>query len=587
MARNLKRALPNAKRIGFTGTPIEINDERNTRTVFGDFIGEPYTIKHAEKDKVVVPIWYDPRKPKDLKLEIRKLSKEVQKYIKDNTPEAQENFKKKWSGLDVILSDQKFIEKTADDIVKHFNERYLKGKAMLVTATREIAVKYKEYIDTLPNAPKTDIAISGTEEEWIKKGYIKDKDGMKNLRKHFKKIEKEHQLLIVCDMMLTGYSASCLTTMYFLKPMKTHNLLQAIARVNRVYKDKPAGILVDYISIGDKIAEAVKIYSGKLDNVMVNIEQAVDLFQAKFRYIVNKYSIPTYDELQNKSALELRRLRNTVLQNITNSEEDKKLFLKESIELKKLYGIISPREESLESEEQVMYILGIRNEIIKKLSTDKDVVEVDTELMRDLVSKHIEVGDINSLLEHSQEKISVFSEDFVEGLRHIEGKNIQVEILRKILNDQIKIKLGKNLLKQQEYHERLEKLMNDYKSRYITVEDLIKYLIGMGEELDENPHRHIQLQLSEEEVTFYDIFKEDGKKALEDSQIKEIVKDLVTYLSKATKRVNWTNEEDTKKQIRMKIKDLLAKHQFKRSEISEDIISNIMKQTETLFNTEF
>lgn len=584
MARNLARALPNAKRIGFTGTPIEINDERNTRTVFGEFISE-YTIKQAEEDKVVVPIWYDPRKPKGLDLDIENLSKEVEKYVKDHTPEAQENFKRKWSKIDVILSDDKFIQKTADDIVKHFNERYLKGKAMLVTATREIAIKYKEYIDALPNAPKTDVAISGDEEEWIKKGYIKDKEQMKKLRKNFKNLNEEPQLLIVCDMLLTGYSASCLTTMYFLKPMKTHNLLQAIARVNRVYKDKPAGILVDYISIGDKIAEAVKIYSGKLENVMVNINQAVDLFQSKFRFIFNKYQIPKAEEFMNKSSLELRRIRNLVLKNITASDEDKKLFLKETLELKKLFGIISPREESLVVEEEVMYILGIRNEIIKKLATDKDVIEVDKALMRDLVSKHLEVGDIEHLLEYSSKKISVFSEDFVEVLRNIEGKNLQVEILRKILNDQIQIKLSKNVVKQQKFKDRLTKLMNDYKARYITVEDLIKYLVGMGKELDENPHRHVQLGLSEEELTFYDIFKEDGKKALEDNKIKNIVKDLVTYLSKATQRINWTNEDDFKRKIRAKVKDLLAEHGFKRSEV-EPIIATIMKQTAKLYSTE-
>jgi type I restriction enzyme R subunit len=595
MARNLARALPKAKRIGFTGTPIEINEERNTRTVFGPFISE-YTIKQAEEDKVVVPIWYDPRKPKDLELNIEELSKEVEKYVKDHTPEAQENFKRKWSKIDVILSDDKFIQKTADDIVKHFNERYMKGKAMLVTATREIAVKYKEYLDNLPNAPKTGIAISKgnskdpqkkkIEDDWESKGYFKDKEQMKDLRKNFKKIDEEPQLLIVCDMLLTGYSASCLTTMYFLKPMKTHNLLQAIARVNRVYKNKPAGILVDYISIGDKIAEAVKIYSGKLENVMLNINQAVDLFQSKFRFIFNKYGIPKSDEFNNKSALELRRIRNIVLKNITASDDNKKLFLKETLELKKLFAIVSPREESLEVEEEVMYILGIRNEIVKKLSNDKDVVEIDKDLMRDLVSKHLEVGDIEHLLDYSSKKISVFSEDFIESLRNFEGKNLQVEILKKILNDQIQIKLNKNIVKQQKFKDRLTKLMKDYKARYVTVEDLIKHLIDMGKELDENPHRHVQLGLSEDELTFYDIFKEEEKNALDDDKIKAIVKDLVTYLSKATQRINWTNEDDFKKKIRAKVKDLLATHGFKRSE-AEPIIVTIMKQTTKLYASEF
>jgi type I restriction enzyme, R subunit len=601
--RNMKRALPHAKFIGFTGTPIEIDAKHNTRTTFGDFIST-YTIIQSETDKNTVPIYYEGRKA-ELNINSKELDELFEDYIKNYQEEEKEKFRKKWGRLSVLIGDTKRVTKVAKDIVEHFNKNKLKGKGMIVAVNRKTAIKYKEIIESLPNAPTVEVVISGTEKDWIEKGYIKDKRGLSKLREDFKDANKEPQLIVVCDMLLTGYSAKPLTTLYLDQPMKNHSLFQAIARVNRVFKDKPAGLIVDYVGIADRVNEALSRYS-KTDreHTMKAQKLAIALMFEKLDKIKKLITTLDFKEWDTNDSLELSRTRRKVMNDILRDKKVKMDFLKLALELKKTYAIASTSKEAIEIEFEVSVVDSLRVGIIKMASVDVGEVEIEDSVIENLISKKLEVKGMTDIVNIRKSKqIKLTGKDYLDAIKNeSDNKNLQIELLKKILNDEIRVRFGRNVTKSKRFKERIENALAKYESRYITTAMVIQTLLEIGDDIQNTENEYDKLGLSKQEEAFYDLLIEHkdfllsakplivaeasvpyGTNKEEVDFLVKISKELTEYLQKNTrKQIDWQSSVGFKKNTRAGLKDLLRKYGFKTSQVKE-IIKMIMNQTEYTF----
>ncbi|MFY1112678.1 MAG: type I restriction endonuclease subunit R [Methanosarcinaceae archaeon] len=581
--RNMKRALPNARFIGFTGTPIEISAQHSTSSTFGDFIST-YTITESERDGNTVPIYYDGRKA-ELNINTEEIDELFEDYIKNYREEEKEKFRRKWGKLSTLLGDTKRVRAVAEDIVYHFNHRKIKGKAMLVAVNRKTAVKYLQTIRKIPGAPTVDIAISGTEKAWKEKGYIKSKKALNKLRDDFKKPEKEPQLMIVCDMLLTGYSVSPLTTLYLDKPMKNHTLFQAITRVNRVFKDKDNGLIVDYIGIADRINEAFDKYSRvDIKGIADPIDIAISLMKEKFRSIVAMLPPLKFEEWTSDSSLELSRTRKKVLNEILKDEKTKMDFLKLALEFRKLFAAVSPRNEALDIEFEADIIDSLRIAVLKISSSDVGEVEIEDSVIENLVTERLKVKGIEDLVDiKGGQEVLLTSDNLGAIIREgKENENLLAQLILNIINNKIRVRFGRNLTKIKSFKERLDGALSEYNVRFITTAQLIERLIEIGEDIDMSTTIYERLELSGEEEAFYDILTTQKDLAIEDPQIQKIVKELTDYLRKNTKKIDWYNEESFKTTLKEGVKDILRKYGFKTKQANL-IIPNIMKQTESTF----
>lgn len=601
--RNMKRALPNAKFIGFTGTPIETDSKHNTRNTFGDFIST-YTIVQSEEDGNTVPIYYEGRKA-ELNINSKEIDELFEDYIKNYKEEEKEKFRKKWGRLSVLLGDTKRVKRVAKDIVEHYHKNKLHGKGMIVAVNRKTAVKYKEIIEQMPNAPSVDVVISGNEKEWIDKGYIKDKRSLTKLREDFKNEDKDPQLIVVCDMLLTGYSAKPLTTLYLDKPMKDHTLFQAIARVNRVFKDKPSGLIVDYIGIADRVNEALSSYS-KTDreNSMKSQKLAVALMFEKLKQIEKLIRTLDFKEWDTNDSLERSRIRRKVMNDILRDKETKQQFMKLALELRKVFTIASTTKEAMDVEFDVSVIDSLRIGIQKMSSVDVGEVEIEDTVIENLITDKLQVKGIKDIINiRKSKRVLLTSKDYLEAIKgESNNKNLQLELLKKILNDEIKVRFSRNVTKSKRFKDRIDNALAKYESRYITTAQVIQTLLEIGEDIQNTESEYQQLGLSEEEEAFYDLLMEHkdfllsakplvvaeasmtyGANQEEVDFLVKISKELADYLKKSTKnQIDWQSSDSFKKNTRAGLKDLLRKYGFKTSQVKE-IVKMIMNQTEYTF----
>ena len=547
-ARHMRDALPNASFIGFTGTPIEKADA-NTRAVFGDYISI-YDIQRAVEDKATVPIYYESRLAKlELKpSEKPKIDADFEDATEGEELEHKEKLKSKWAALEAIVGADKRIGLIADDLVKHWEARLevMDGKAMIVCMSRRICFELYEAIRKLrPNWHHKDdekgvmkIVMTGSASdplEW--QDHIRNKPRREALAKRFKDAKDPFKIVIVRDMWLTGFDAPCLHTMYMDKPMRSHGLMQAIARVNRVFKDKPGGLVVDYLGLAHELKQALATYteSGGHGRTAIDQEEAVAVMLEKYEICCDHFHGFDWSKWTTGKPAEKLGLLPAAQEFIyahaaktKKPDEHKQKFLRAVTELSQAFALSVPHTKAIEIRDDVGFFQAVRAAIAKNEISGKEKSPEDIDAaIRQIISRAVasdEVVDIFAAAGLKKPDISILSDDFLAEVRGMPQKNLAVELLRKLLNNEIKMRSKKFLIQSKSFAELLEKSIRKYQNRAIETAQLIEELIQLAKEMRQSANRGEQLGLTEDEVAFYDALEvnDSAVKALGDEQLRFI-----------------------------------------------------------------
>jgi type I restriction enzyme R subunit len=599
-ARHIRDALPGATFIGFTGTPIE-KEDKNTRHVFGDYISI-YDIQRAVEDKATVPIYYESRLAKiDLDEKERpKIDPSFEEVTEGEEIDRKEALKTKWAALEAVVGTEKRIALIARDIVDHYEQRQtvINGKAMIVCMSRRICVElYSELIRLRPGwhadadengMLKVIVTGSATDQlEWQQ--HIRNKPRREELAKRFQKnIQGDPlKIAIVRDMWLTGFDVPSLHTMYIDKPMQDHTLMQAIARVNRVFKDKPGGLVVDYIGLGDELRKAIANYteSGGTGKTAIVQEEAVAVMLEKHEIccgIFHGFDWSDWEDPQRRLALL------PVAQGFVLAKKDgKKRFIAAVTELSKAFALSVPHEEAIKVRDDVAFFQAVRA-VLVKYDGDGEREERSWEMehaIRQIVSGAIVPGqviDIFSAAGLQKPDISILSEEFLAEVRGLPQKNVAVELLRKLLNDEIRTRQKKRLVQSRSFERMLDETLHRYKNRAIETVEVIEELIKLAKELREADKRGEDLGLTEAELAFYEALEvnDSAVMILGDEVLKKIAHELVDQIRKNV-TIDWTVKESIKAKMRVMVKRILTKYNYPPDK-QPKAVATILEQAEIL-----
>lgn len=563
LARNLRKAIPNASFMGFTATPIELQD-RDTYLVFGEPISV-YSMDKAKRHRVIVPIYYEPRLS-ELHLTNEFIDEEFEEISEFMSPEEKEAVKRKYVKLEKLILNSERLKKISKDIVEHFNKRCqeIEGKAMVVTISRKAAVKLYEKIVKQLDASSVAVVISGSrykdpEEFWP---HLRNKRELEELLKNFRNPEKDPKIVIVVDMLLTGFDVPCLHTMYFDKPMKDHSLVQAIARVNRVFKDKPGGLIVDYIGIADDLRKSLSRYTTEtIREVLTDINEVILLLKEKYEIVSSFFNGLKYKEWKKLSPEELSKLTAEAYNRIA-TEEKKKIFVKNFITLKKLYLLASPHPETYTIREDIRFFEMIKKMVVKYSTKRIRGISRDLEYeINKLISRSISAEkpiDVFDLLGKDKPEISVLDENFLAQFGEMEYKNYAADLLSKIINDELRVRVKKNPFRYKSLYEMLKNLIEKYNARLITASDVIEKLIEIAKEIKRKQEEGEKLDLSDEELAFYDLLSSKERIFENYEEIKNVAKEIVKELGYYVKLADWNKKDYLKARIRMALKKILV-----------------------------
>ena len=598
-ARHMHDALPNASFIGFTGTPIE-RDARNTPAVFGDYI-DRYDILRAVEDGATVPIYYESRLAR---IELNESEKPHLDAEFEEITEAEEESGKlhllsKWASLEALVGAPKRIELIARDLVEHFERRQeaMTGKAMIVCMSRRICVDmYDAIIRLRPEWHSDDddkgrikVVMSGSASdplEWQR--HIRNKAEREALARRFKDPNDALQLVIVRDMWLTGFDAPCMHTMYLDKPMSGHNLMQAIARVNRVFRDKPGGLVVDYLGLADSLKRALATYtaSGGRGRATLDQREAVAVMKEKYEVVCNMLHGFDYRSLLSAPTAERMKGVAQAMDFILGLEDGKKRYLQAVSALSKAFALAVPHDEALAIRDEVGLFQEIRANLVKATVSDTERSPEEMEAaVQQLISRAVsgtEVVDIFAAAGLDKPDISILSDEFLTEVREIPQRNLAVEMLRKLLNDEIKVRMRKNVVRARAFSEMLEESVNKYHNRAIAAAEVIEELIQLARELREAQKRGEALGLSEDEIAFYDALEDNDSavKVLGDETLKQIAQELVRAIRRSV-TVDWTHRENARAKIRVMVKRILRRFGYPPDK-QEKATELVLKQTEVL-----
>ncbi|WP_371221593.1 type I restriction endonuclease subunit R [Pantoea dispersa] len=602
-AKHMRDALPNASFIGFTGTPVSFED-KDTRAVFGDYVSI-YDIQDAVEDGATVPIYYESRLAKlDLNYEdLEALSEQVDELVEDEETDQREKTKGDWSRLEKLVGSETRISLVAADLVQHFEARnaMMYGKAMIVAMSREICVKlYDAIVSLRPQWHSEDvdkgeikIIMTGSASDLSHlQPHIYNKQTKKRLESRFKDLNDPLKLVIVRDMWLTGFDAPCCHTMYIDKPMRGHNLMQAIARVNRVFKDKPGGLVVDYIGIANELKQALKIYTdskGK-GRTTIDASDAFSILMEKLDVIHSMFAKTTTDAGFDYSVFE-NNPKNVLLDAanyILGLKDGKKRYFDVVLALNKAWSLCSTLDEAKPMQKELAFLSAVKVAIIKLTSTDKKLSqsEKNSLLGRILDNAIIATGvdDVFALAGLGKPNIGLLSDEFLQEVHDMPQKNLAVELLQKLLNDGIHARTNSNVVQEKKYSDRLKAVLLKYNNRAIETAQVIEELIQMAKEFQAAMARDDALGLDPDEIAFYDALAENESavRELGDDILKKLAIEVTLKLRQST-TVDWQIRESVRARLRILVRQTLRKYKYPPDKTA-DAVELILKQAELASN---
>ena len=593
-ASNLREALPNASFIGFTGTPIELVDA-NTRVVFGDYISI-YDIQQAVADQATVPIYYESRIAK-LSLnaaELPSLDAEFEEITEGEELTQKEKLKTKWAALEALVGDPKRLALVAADLVAHIERRLeaMDGKVMVVCMSRRICVDlYNALIQLRPEwaADTLKVVMTGSADDgpdW--QPHIRSKEARRQLANRFKIPTDPFQIVIVRDMWLTGFDAPCLHTMYVDKPMRGHGLMQAIARVNRVFRDKPGGLVVDYLGLADQLKRALADYteSGGEGKPTFDPAEAIAVMLEKHGVACDLLHGLDWSSWTSGTPTQRLQLLPAAQEHILQQDNGKERWLQVVAELSRAFALSSGSDEATAIREDVSFFQALQAALAKRTtSTSKTPEQIDAAI-RQLVSKAIttdgEVIDVFTAAGLPKPDISILSDQFLADVRGLKHKNVAAELLQKLLNDELRVRSQRNLVQGQVFSEKLKKALNAYHNRAITTVELIDELIAIAKELDAANKRGEALGLNDDEIAFYDALAANNSavQAMGDTKLKLIAAELISQVKKSV-TIDWTLRESARARIRVMVKRILNKYGYP-PDLQAEAVKTVLAQAELL-----
>jgi len=606
-AKYMREALPNASYIGFTGTPIEFED-KSTPAVFGDYI-DIYDMTRAVEDKSTVKIYYENRIIKlnlDETIDLEEVDYEIEEMMIGHEEYTKNKMKTKWGKLEAVVGAPSRVKELAKDILTHFEarEKNIFGKSMIVCMSRKICVDLYEEIkkirpdwhDEDDTKGKIKIMMTGSASDpknWQQ--HIGNKQKKDLLANRMKDNKDELKLVIVRDMWLTGFDVPSLNTIYIDKPMKGHNLMQAIARVNRVFKDKDSGLVVDYIGIAESLKKALKQFTDSdKKEVGIDTSQAIAIMLEKYeiiRDIFNGFDYQTKISGTNRERISaIAEGMNHIFELDKNRKDLKKDFIQFTVELAKSHGLCSATEEGKKIDLEVSYFKALKASIIK---LEKGIViqkkltftEINARLKQILSNSVIseEVIDVFDATGLKKPELSILSEEFLNEVRNMKLKNLAVELLKKLLEGKLKSISRSNLVQSEKFSEKLKKAMNQYNNKALTNIEVLEALIKMAKDFESMENEGNNLGLTNDEKAFYDALTKDDivKELMKDDKILiKIAQDLSDTIRKSV-TVDWQVKESARAHMRKVIKRLLKKHGYPPSK-SKEAVDIVIKQVELM-----
>ena len=595
-SKHLRDALPKASFIGFTGTPISTED-KDTRAVFGDYVSI-YDIQDAVDDGATVPIYYESRLAKlDInQADLEALNDEVDEVIEDEEDIAsREQTKSKWAALEKLVGSEPRMEQVGQDLVTHFENRIstMPGKGMIVCMSREICVDmYNAIVAIKPEWHDTDtdkgaikIVMTGSASDKAKlQPHIYNKETKKLFEKRFKEANDPLQLVIVRDMWLTGFDAPSCHTMYIDKPMKGHNLMQAIARVNRVFKDKPGGLVVDYIGIASELKKALKTYTDSKGKGAPTLDtrEAYAILLEKMDVVRGMLHGFDYSDYETNALQLLPMIMNHVL----GLEDGKKRFMDVMAAISKAFTLCGTMDEADAMKKEIAFLSAVKAAISKFTTIDKRRTDEEkNSALKQIIDNAIisdGVADVFDMVGLDKPDIGLLSPEFLEDVKNLPQRNLAVELLEKLLRDEIKARMKTDVVSEKNYSDRIMETLRKYHNRAIETAQVIEELIKMAKEMDEDLAQAEKLGLNTDEIAFYRalIQNESAVKELGDNNLRELARYVTEQLRKST-TVDWQVRDSVRAKLRNLVRRALRRWKYPPDK-ADEAIELCLKQAEVL-----
>ena len=594
-AQHLRDALPNATFVAFTGTPVS-SEDRDTRAVFGNYI-HVYDMQQAKEDGATVAIYYESRLAK-LSLnaaDMVEIDAEVDELAEDEEESAQSQLKSRWAALEKVVGAQPRVVSVAADLVAHFEERNKAqtGKAMVVAMSREICVHlYDEIVKLRPDWHHTDpeqgaikiIMTGSASDKALLRPHIYSAQTKKRLEKRFKDPADPLRLVIVRDMWLTGFDAPCVHTLYVDKPMKGHNLMQAIARVNRVFKDKQGGLVVDYIGIGNELKSAMKEYtqSKGRGRPTVDAHEAYSVLMEKMDVLRAMLHGFDYSAFMTSGHRMLAGAANHVL----GIKDGKKRFADVSLSMAKAFTLCCTLDDAKAVREEVAFFQGVKVILIKRDITAQRRTDEGRELaIRQIINSAVvseSVVDIFDAVGLEKPNIGLLDDEFLAQVRNLPEKNLAVELLERLLEGEIKSRFASNVVQDKKFSEMLTNVITRYQNRSIETAQVMEELVAMAKKFREASSRGETLGLTEDEVRFYDALanNESAVRELTDETLKKIAHELTENL-RQNLSVDWSERESVRAKLRLMVKRILRKYKYP-PDLQDAAVELVLQQAQAL-----
>ncbi len=597
-AQHLRDALPNATFVAFTGTPVS-SEDRDTRAVFGDYI-HVYDMQQAQEDGATVAIYFESRLAKlGLKTdELAQIDDEVEELAEDQEEDQQAKLKSRWAALEKVVGAEPRVAAVAADLVTHFEERQKAtvGKVMVVAMSRDICVHlYNEIIQFRPDWHDDDpekgaikIVMTGSaSDKALLRPHVYSKQIKKRLEKRFKDSNDPLQIVIVRDMWLTGFDAPCVHTLYVDKPMKGHNLMQAIARVNRVFKDKQGGLVVDYIGIANELKSAIKEYTASKGRgrPTVDAAEAYSVLEEKLDILRGMLHGYDYTDFLTTGHKRLAGAANHIL----GLKDGKKRFADAAAAMSKAFTLCCTLDEAKAVREEVAFLQAVKVILSKPENTRKKITSEQKDLaMRQIIDSAIVsegVVDIFDAAGLDKPNIGILDDEFLAEVKNLPERNLAVELLERLLEGEIKSRFASNVVQNKKFSDLLTDVVKRYQNRAIETAQVIEELIEMAKKFREASHRGETLGLTEDEVRFYDALadNESAVRELSDETLKKIAHELTENL-KQNLTVDWSSRENIRAKLRLMVKRILRKYKYPPDK-QESAIELILQQAKVMGET--